>query len=113
MRVPRLSGVAVPVAVAPPRRRNGQTCPGRGATPSFLAGTPGTLRRGSLVSATAFLQQGSLWGGSSASAASSPARISTLQGVSSLWGFSEPSAFSRAFRRWTGQPPSAARDAVA
>ena len=37
----------------------------------------------------------------------------SLQEISSLLGFSEPSAFSRAFRRWTGQPPSAARDAAA
>jgi AraC-like DNA-binding protein len=36
-----------------------------------------------------------------------------LQEISSLLGFSELSAFSRAFRRWTGQPPSAARDAAA
>ena len=37
----------------------------------------------------------------------------SLQEISSLLGFSELSAFSRAFRRWTGQPPSAARDAAA
>jgi len=37
----------------------------------------------------------------------------TLSEISFLLGFSEQSAFSRAFRRWTGQTPSAARDAIA
>jgi AraC-like DNA-binding protein len=37
----------------------------------------------------------------------------SLSEISFLLGFSEQSAFSRAFRRWTGQPPSAARDAAA
>ncbi len=36
----------------------------------------------------------------------------SLSEISFLLGFSELSAFSRAFRRWTGQPPSAARDAA-
>jgi AraC-like DNA-binding protein len=31
--------------------------------------------------------------------------------VGFLLGFSEPSAFHRAFRRWTGKPPSAFRPA--
>jgi AraC-like DNA-binding protein len=37
----------------------------------------------------------------------------SLSEISFLLGFSEPSAFSRAFRRWTGQAPSAARNATA
>lgn len=37
----------------------------------------------------------------------------SLSEISFLLGFSEQSAFSRAFRRWTGQPPSAARDTAA
>jgi len=37
----------------------------------------------------------------------------SLSEISFLLGFSEQSAFSRAFRRWTGQAPSAARDAAA
>ena len=37
----------------------------------------------------------------------------SLSEISFLLGFSELSAFSRAFRRWTGQSPSAARDAAA
>jgi len=36
----------------------------------------------------------------------------SLSEISFLLGFSELSAFSRAFRRWTGQSPSAAREAV-
>lgn len=36
----------------------------------------------------------------------------TLSEISFLLGFSEQSAFSRAFRRWKGQSPSAARDAA-
>ena len=36
-----------------------------------------------------------------------------LQEISSLLGFSEASAFSRAARRWTGHSPSAVRDAAA
>jgi AraC-like DNA-binding protein len=36
-----------------------------------------------------------------------------LSEIGFLLGFSEQSAFSRAFRRWTGQTPSAARDAAA
>jgi AraC-like DNA-binding protein len=36
-----------------------------------------------------------------------------LSDISFLLGFSEQSAFSRAFRRWTGQTPSAARDVAA
>jgi AraC-like DNA-binding protein len=36
-----------------------------------------------------------------------------LNEISFLLGFSEQSAFSRAFRRWTGQTPSAAREAAA
>jgi len=36
----------------------------------------------------------------------------SLSEISFLLGFSELSAFSRAYRRWTGQPPSAARDAA-
>jgi AraC-like DNA-binding protein len=36
----------------------------------------------------------------------------SLSEISFLLGFSEQSAFSRAFRRWTGQTPSAARDAA-
>jgi AraC-like DNA-binding protein len=34
----------------------------------------------------------------------------SLSEIGFLLGFSEQSAFSRAFRRWTGQPPSALRD---
>ena len=37
----------------------------------------------------------------------------SLSEISFLLGFSEQSAFSRAFRRWTGQPPSALRDTAA
>ncbi|MGB5735743.1 MAG: helix-turn-helix domain-containing protein [Thiohalocapsa sp.] len=37
----------------------------------------------------------------------------SLSEISFLLGFSEQSAFSRAFRRWTGQAPSAVRDQVA
>lgn len=37
----------------------------------------------------------------------------SLYEISALLGFSEQSAFSRAFRRWTGQPPSAFRDLAA
>ena len=37
----------------------------------------------------------------------------SLQEISFLLGFSEQSAFSRAYRRWTGQSPSAVRDATA
>jgi AraC-like DNA-binding protein len=36
----------------------------------------------------------------------------SLSEISFLLGFSELSAFSRAFRRWTGQSPSAAREAA-
>ena len=36
----------------------------------------------------------------------------TLSEISFLLGFSEQSAFSRAYRRWTGQSPSAVRDAA-
>jgi AraC-like DNA-binding protein len=36
----------------------------------------------------------------------------SLSEISFLLGFSEQSAFSRAFRRWTGRPPSAFRDAA-
>jgi AraC-like DNA-binding protein len=36
----------------------------------------------------------------------------SLSEISFLLGFSEPSAFSRAFRRWTGQAPSTARDTL-
>ena len=36
----------------------------------------------------------------------------SLSEISFLLGFSELSAFSRAFRRWAGQSPSAAREAV-
>jgi AraC-like DNA-binding protein len=36
----------------------------------------------------------------------------SLSEISFLLGFSEQSAFSRAFRRWTGQPPSTFRDAA-
>ena len=38
-------------------------------------------------------------------------RTLTLTEITFLLGFSEPSSFSRAFRRWTGQSPSAARQA--
>jgi AraC-like DNA-binding protein len=34
----------------------------------------------------------------------------SLSEISFLLGFSEQSAFSRAFRRWTGQSPSAVRE---
>jgi AraC-like DNA-binding protein len=37
----------------------------------------------------------------------------TLSEIAFLLGFSEQSAFSRAFRRWTGQSPSAARGTAA
>jgi AraC-like DNA-binding protein len=33
----------------------------------------------------------------------------TVDEVSRLLGYSEPAAFSRAFKRWTGQSPSACR----
>jgi AraC-like DNA-binding protein len=36
----------------------------------------------------------------------------TIGEIAFLLGFSEQSAFSRAFRRWTGQPPSAARGSL-
>lgn len=36
----------------------------------------------------------------------------SLTQIAFMLGFSEPSAFTRAYRRWTGQPPSAARDAA-
>jgi len=36
----------------------------------------------------------------------------SLSEISFLLGFSEQSAFSRAFRRWTGKAPSASRDAA-
>jgi len=36
----------------------------------------------------------------------------TLSEISFLLGFSEQSAFSRAFRRWTGKAPSSAREAA-
>ena len=36
----------------------------------------------------------------------------SLQEISFLLGLSEPSAFSRVYRRWTGQSPSAARFAA-
>ena len=36
----------------------------------------------------------------------------SLTEISFLLGFSEQSAFSRAFRRWTGQPPSTFRDSA-
>jgi AraC-like DNA-binding protein len=36
----------------------------------------------------------------------------TISEIAFLLGFSEQSAFSRAFRRWTGQPPSAARGSL-
>ncbi len=35
----------------------------------------------------------------------------TLTEITFLLGFAEASSFSRAFRRWTGQSPSAAREA--
>ncbi|MCB0890112.1 MAG: helix-turn-helix domain-containing protein [Nocardioidaceae bacterium] len=31
----------------------------------------------------------------------------SISEISTRLGFSEPSAFTRAFRRWTGSPPSA------
>ncbi|MDR3415294.1 MAG: AraC family transcriptional regulator [Nevskia sp.] len=34
-----------------------------------------------------------------------------LQQIAERLGFSNPAAFTRAFRRWTGRPPSAAREA--
>ncbi len=40
-------------------------------------------------------------------------RSKTLTEISFLLGFSEVSSFSRAFKGWTGFPPSAARDGVA
>ena len=36
----------------------------------------------------------------------------SLSEISFLLGFSEQSAFPRAFRRWTGRPPSAVREQV-
>ncbi len=40
-------------------------------------------------------------------------RSKTLTEISFLLGFSEVSSFSRAFKGWTGQPPSEARQALA
>ena len=40
-------------------------------------------------------------------------RSKTLTEISYLLGFSEVSSFSRAFKGWTGKPPSAAREDVA
>ena len=40
-------------------------------------------------------------------------RSKTLTEISYLLGFSEVSSFSRAFKGWTGMPPSAAREDVA
>ena len=40
-------------------------------------------------------------------------RSKTLTEISFLLGFSEVSSFSRAFKGWTGKPPSEARQSVA
>jgi AraC-like DNA-binding protein len=40
-------------------------------------------------------------------------RSKTLTEISFLLGFSEVSSFSRAFKGWTGKPPSEARQGVA
>jgi AraC-like DNA-binding protein len=40
-------------------------------------------------------------------------RSKTLTEISFMLGFSEASSFSRAFKAWTGKPPSAARQVVA
>jgi AraC-like DNA-binding protein len=40
-------------------------------------------------------------------------RSKTLTEISFMLGFSEISSFSRAFKNWTGKPPSEARQEVA
>ncbi|MFD2619520.1 AraC family transcriptional regulator [Streptomyces chumphonensis] len=94
------------------RRLLGQALPGPLPTPEQIAArlsvSPQTLRRQLAAEGTSFQQVRDRLRRDHAIAALASGRVS-IEALSRQLGFSEPSAFHRAFRRWTGATPRSYR----